>query len=191
MRALALQARGREFESLIAHHFFAEIAQLVEQLTCIANSGKPKAWRIMNCLNCNEIISEERKFCSNYCQKQYEYTLYISRWKEGIETGMKGKYQISNYIRRYLYTKYDSRCAICGWNEINPYTGIVPLEIEHIDGNYLNNSEENLILLCPNCHSLTATYKGANKNGRKERKKYSLYGNPELGSNTECRDFTR
>jgi hypothetical protein len=34
VRASALQAGGREFESLIAHHFFAEIAQLVEQLTC-------------------------------------------------------------------------------------------------------------------------------------------------------------
>ena len=104
---------------------------------------------------------------------------------------MKGKYQVSNYVRKYLYEKYDSKCALCGWNKKNNYTNIIPLEIEHKDGNYLNNSEENLILLCPNCHSLTSTYKGANKNGRKSRKKYSLYGNPELGSNTECRDFTR
>ena len=36
VRASALQAEGREFESLVAHHFYvnAEIAQLVEQLTC-------------------------------------------------------------------------------------------------------------------------------------------------------------
>ena len=80
---------------------------------------------------------------------------------------------------------------MCGWGVVNTYSNMIPLEIEHIDGNYLNNSEENLILLCPNCHSLTATYKGANKNGRKSRRHYSLYGNPELGSNTECRDFTR
>ena len=45
---------------------------------------------------------------------------------------------------------------------------------EHIDGNYMNNKEENLILLCPNCHSLTQTYKGANRNhGRQGRKKYT------------------
>ena len=44
---------------------------------------------------------------------------------------------------------------------------------EHIDGNYMNNKEENLILLCPSCHSLTQTYKGANRNhGRQGRKKY-------------------
>ena len=35
VRAPALQAGGHRFESYIAHHlFFAEIAQLVEQLTC-------------------------------------------------------------------------------------------------------------------------------------------------------------
>ena len=44
-----------------------------------------------------------------------------------------------------------------------------------LDGNYLNNSEDNLDLICPNCHSLTPTYKGANLgNGRKERNKYNL-----------------
>ena len=35
VRASALQAGGHRFESYIAHHYiFAEIAQLVEQLTC-------------------------------------------------------------------------------------------------------------------------------------------------------------
>ncbi len=58
--------------------------------------------------------------------------------------------------------------------EKNPYTQNIPLEVEHIDGNYKNNNEENLTLLCPNCHSLTATYKGANlSKRRKSRKRYS------------------
>ena len=56
-----------------------------------------------------------------------------------------------------------------------PYTKNIPLEIEHKDGNYKNNKEENLILLCPNCHSLASTYKGANINhGRKKRSKYYI-----------------
>ena len=138
----------------------------------------------MHCLYCGELLNRNSKYCNNICQANHRYQLYISDWKAGKVSGLKGKYQISNHIRRYLLIKYDCKCSRCGWNEVNPYTKIVPLEIEHLDGNYLNNNEDNLILLCPNCHSLTATYKGANRgNGRKHREKYSLYGNPELGNN--------
>ena len=134
------------------------------------------------CRNCGKLIKNKNSYCNNRCQIDYEYKVYIKNWQSGIENGMKGKYQVSNHIRHYLCDKYNNKCAKCGWNMVNPFTGICPLEIEHIDGNYMNNSESNLILLCPNCHSLTATYKGANKgNGRKDRKKYSLYVNPELG----------
>lgn len=115
------------------------------------------------CLNCGETINPRNKFCNNYCQNEYQYTQYIKRWKNGLETGLKGKYSISNYIVRYLFEKYNGQCSRCGWHEENPYTHKVPLEIEHIDGNYKNNNESNLDLICPNCHSLTATYKGANR----------------------------
>ena len=138
---------------------------------------------ILNCLYCGKPLKKTGKYCNNICQANFQYKIYIGKWKDGKVSGFKGKYQVSNHIRRYLLEKYDNKCSKCGWCEINPYTNIVPLEIEHIDGNYTNNNESNLILLCPNCHSLTATYKGANKgNGRKDRKKYSLYGNPELGN---------
>ncbi len=135
----------------------------------------------MNCRYCDKSLEGDQLYCNNKCQKNYEYEEYICYWKLGMVSGAKGKYQISNHIRRYLFEKYFGKCANCGWGETNPYTNIVPLEIEHIDGNYQNNSESNLTLLCPNCHSLTSTYKGANRgHGRKERVKYSLYDNPEL-----------
>ncbi len=136
----------------------------------------------MNCLYCNKPLKDNNKYCNNICQANYRYRDYISKWKSGKVNGLKGKYQISNHIRKYLMIKYKHKCSRCGWSKVNPYTKVIPLEIEHLDGNYLNNNEDNLALLCPNCHSLTPTYKGANKgNGRKDRKKYSLYGNPELG----------
>ncbi|MFW5895280.1 MAG: HNH endonuclease [archaeon] len=48
------------------------------------------------------------------------------------------------------------------------------LEIEHIDGNAKNNREENLDLICPNCHSLTSTYKALNSGkGNRDRLKYN------------------
>lgn len=127
------------------------------------------------CLNCNKPISKRNsKFCSNKCQRIYENSQWIERWKLGLETGLRGKYNISKTLRDYIFKKYNSRCARCGWTGYNPFTKRFPLEIEHIDGNFRNNSEDNLILLCPNCHSLTSTYKGANKGfGRKARKKYN------------------
>ena len=127
----------------------------------------------MVCLNCNKDINKKSKYCSNKCQKEYQYKQYISKWKNGEKTGMRGDYQISMFIKTYLLKKYKNKCAKCGWGEKNIYTGKIPLEVEHIDGNYKNNKEENLTILCPNCHSLTSTYKGANlNNGRKQRKKY-------------------
>lgn len=79
---------------------------------------------------------------------------------------------VSKHIRRYLYEKHNNSCQQCGWNTPNPYTGNVVLEIEHIDGDSFNNKEENLKLLCPNCHSLTSTYKALNKG--KATRKYNV-----------------
>lgn len=128
----------------------------------------------MKCRNCNKEIKNKNKYCSVKCQKEYEYMNFIKKWKEGETSGMRGEYQLSMHIKTYLLEKYNNQCTRCGWGETNQYTGKIPLEIEHIDGNYKNNKEENLIVLCPNCHSLTSTYKGANYNhGRKTRKKYT------------------
>lgn len=125
------------------------------------------------CNNCNkELVYQNKLYCNNHCQMEYQYNKYISDWKNGIEDGLRGEYNISYNIRKYLLIKYNNKCCKCGWNEVNEFTNRIPLEIEHKDGNYRNNSENNLELLCPNCHSLTSTYKGVNKNGRKEREKY-------------------
>ena len=115
------------------------------------------------CINCGREILGNNKYCSSQCQRDYEYNQYISRWKDGLESGTKGVDNTSNYIRRYLFETY-GKCQCCGWHEINPYTGLVPLQIHHIDGNCKNNKEENLQLLCPNCHSLTENFGSRNKN---------------------------
>lgn len=125
--------------------------------------------KIRFCLNCGKKI-KKGKFCSHKCQHKYRYTEWVKRWKEHKESGIIGSYQISSYLKRYMFEKYNNKCCICGWSKVNKTTGKIPLEIDHIDGDYTNNSEENLRLLCPNCHSLTPTYKGANKgNGRYNR----------------------
>lgn len=138
----------------------------------------------MICKNCKiKLIRKKNKYCSNKCKLDYEYNSYIDRWKAGEELGMNTGYELSNYIRRFIKEKYNNKCSVCGWAEINIFTGNIPLEIEHIDGNAYNNKENNLTLLCPNCHSLTSTYKGANKgNGRKGRKKYYINFNSKVNN---------
>jgi len=110
------------------------------------------------------------KFCSSGCCAEFQYQCYIKDWISGKVSGLQGMGIVSNYIKRYLRRKYNDRCCLCGWSEVNSKTGKVPLVADHIDGNWRNNVECNLRLICPNCDSLSPTYAGSNRgNGRKGR----------------------
>lgn len=57
------------------------------------------------------------------------------------------------------------KCEDCGLTEWKNQP--IPLEAHHIDGDKCNNTLENLLLLCPNCHTLTSNY-GSKNNKHKE-----------------------
>ena len=124
------------------------------------------------CLNCNKQLLgrkhyKTKLYCNNKCYNEYIYKKYIDRWKNGLETGHTNTFMVSGYVRRYLFEKYNNKCCKCEWSEINIYTGKIPLQINHLDGNWKNNKEKNLELICPNCHTLTPNYGSLNKgNGR-------------------------
>lgn len=130
----------------------------------------PKKQR-SNCINCNkETARPSYKYCSNQCQADLKYNNYIKSWKNGEVLGLQRLGVVSGHIKKYLRKKYNNGCCVCGWSEVNRYTGTVPLVADHIDGNWRNNIEENLRLICPNCDSLTSTYAALNRgNGRKDR----------------------
>lgn len=135
----------------------------------------PKKPRLQ-CLNCGRDTKRAvDKYCDNKCQHEHQYKIYVTSWLAGLENGVSLKYgNISKHVRRYLIERDGEKCSVCGWREVNPYTGKIPVEVDHIDGNWQNNSQKNLRLLCPNCHSLTPTYKARNKGkGRDWRR--SLY----------------
>jgi len=69
-------------------------------------------------------------------------------------------------IKDGVFARECSRCKNTHWVD-----GLIPLELDHIDGNHENNQLANLRLLCPNCHALTPNYRGRNINRVKVSKK--------------------
>lgn len=69
----------------------------------------------------------------------------------------------SDRLRRRLIREglFQPCCAMC--NLANWLGNPIPLELDHINGNRIDNVIENLRLLCPNCHALTPTYRGRNR----------------------------
>ncbi len=132
-----------------------------------------------HCINCGTVLvlRHKIKYCSNKCQIKNNYKIWIESWKIGNNNGSVGLSSggISRHLRKFLIEKFGSKCAICGWNKKHPLTNTVPLEIDHIDGNAENNLENNLRLICPNCHALTPFFRNLNRGrGRKWRtEKYS------------------
>ncbi|MBC5799345.1 MAG: HNH endonuclease [Candidatus Eremiobacteraeota bacterium] len=122
----------------------------------------------------NAIKKNATRFCSIQCHQYSEY----QRRKSLLLSGQyPAVINMVAFLRRYLVAAHGERCTRCGWDERHPLTGRVPIEIEHIDGDWRNNRPENLTLLCPNCHSLTATYKALNRGrGRAHRMERYIAG---------------
>ena len=119
------------------------------------------------CLNCNN-LTYNNEYCSSKCKVEYIRNNKIQQWLNGDFSNIN-----TRRIKDYLLKIHNNSCILCGWNKINPHTNKLPLELHHIDGNSENNHPSNIQLLCPNCHSLTSTFKGANKNSKRvNRKKY-------------------
>lgn len=114
------------------------------------------------CLHCKILfIKKKGTFCSVDCTQKHKQEKTIKNIKSGSAS--------SKTIKTYLIKLNGCRCSVCNLSEWN--NTIIPIELEHIDGNSDNNTLDNCCLICPNCHALTPTYKVKNKgNGRHYRK---------------------
>lgn len=129
---------------------------------------------------CGQLLTRrsQKTYCGSACAAAYKHFVLIQSWLSGEWDGSIEGGELSSTIKKYLLKQADYKCPECSWNKINPSTGRSPLEVDHIDGNSENNAPSNLKVLCPNCHSLTPTYKGLNATGRGTRayrKKYDQF----------------
>ena len=113
----------------------------------------------------------QKLFCSIKCCGAYKTKIRIDEWLEDFTKSGRSNGELSQGIRRFLIKKSKYKCSLCGWGKINPITNLFPLEIDHIDGNSKNNNPNNLRVLCPNCHSLTPTYRALNKKSSRIHRK--------------------
>ena len=109
-------------------------------------------------------LGKSKNFCGNKCRIDYKEQKMILEFNSGNVSSVTAK--------RILIKLHGFKCMECGWDKVNPITNRCTVELEHVDGNSQNNHPTNLKLLCPNCHSLTPTYKALNVgNGRFSRRK--------------------
>lgn len=162
-------------------------------LAC-ANSARPKRQRkcldgisvcsirdcecrsriILLCEVCNNPRGpRSKKYCNSatckiigtrWPERSKEIDLFLKNELNALGSNGRDKAGLIGWARNLLLTKANFSCSICKWNTPHPLTGVPPLEIDHIDGNRKNNFYSNLRVLCPNCHSLTLTYRRHNLN---------------------------
>ena len=154
----------------------------------IYNNGNNKKEKF--CIFCGKPITS-KKYCSKECQNKHKEQIQIDNWKNGIESGCDIAGGIKLFLRRYLLNKYNYKCQKCGFDKVNTYTGNSILQIHHIDGNCFNSKEENLMVLCPNCHALTENFGSRNINSTRidRRTKYFREGNLEKKIKTKDKEI--
>ena len=110
-------------------------------------------------------------------EKNHEnYSSRYSKMSKDSKENMKwrkGKYTANFSLngkgshKKILVQERGHKCESCNLTEwLNEP---IPLELEHCDGNNLNNIKDNLLLLCPNCHAKTKYYRGRNINTGKQK----------------------
>jgi hypothetical protein len=101
-----------------------------------------------------QTISESQMIDAIDTSKSVESFLWRSRMKTGERPHAGKRPLVPQSIRAKVLVRSRGKCEMCGDNLEN-----VTPNIHHKDGNPKNNEMTNLIALCPNCHSNTATYK--------------------------------
>ncbi len=112
---------------------------------------------------CGKPKLKRTKYCKE-CAEKHVYQL-----PKSVELAKTDEFR-----KKLLIEIRGYRCEVC---MLSDWMGKpIPIELHHIDGNTDNNMEDNLQLLCSNCHGQTNTHRSRNKNGKRQlmrRKRYA------------------
>lgn len=142
-------------------------------IECRKKTQKQKSKELI-CEYCGKtfIGYKGRKYCCNDCSNASKNEKRVNDWRIGKYV-LNPNETVPDTIRNYLLNKVDYKCEECGFEGYNRKSGKTILQVHHKDGNSANNNEDNLQILCPNCHAMTENYMGLNrgKSGRTQRYK--------------------
>ncbi|MEU0075131.1 HNH endonuclease signature motif containing protein [Streptomyces sp. NPDC006332] len=158
---------GKPIRTRGAIHCGRACANVTRRQEAEARRGEPTP-----CLRCGTTERRPRcvgqPYCSWECfnEDRYERTgtfaRWLAAWQAGEISGTRENGSPDWRVRQGLVLLRGQRCEKCGWAEVNPVSGRVPLHVDHIDGDRTKNRPEDLRLLCPNCHALTPNYQHLN-----------------------------
>jgi len=140
--------------------------------------SRPKKTR-SSCPACDGVVENLRsKYCSLGCQMEFQHRRFVERWLKGEISGGRGEGCVSKHVRRWLFERARNKCEQCGWSRVHSVTGLIPLTVNHKDGNSENHRPENLELLCGGCHMLTPNFGKLNNGRGRKRRLESLQKQP-------------
>lgn len=86
-------------------------------------------------------------------------------WTDVLVLRTDGNREKSHRLRRALIESgREYVCEFCGLGPVWNGAKLV-LEVDHIDGSFLNNQPDNLRFACPNCHAQTENYSRRKSHG--------------------------
>jgi hypothetical protein len=93
------------------------------------------------------------------CFREERRKHYVANW---LHNGIITRGRLGKLIRDYILKDQAHMCAVCGISQVWNNKDLIFI-LDHIDGNSMNNKQENLRMVCPNCDSQLPTYKNRNK----------------------------
>ncbi len=106
---------------------------------CYHKSQIGKGTTEYSCKFCNKKFNSYKRLGRKYCSRPCTGKGNSAVWRPKFSTVRK------QMIKRNMI----KQCEKCGYNKVPKILGV-----HHIDRNRDNNNKDNLIVLCPMCHSL-------------------------------------